>query len=251
MSDSWINIEGELISLKNTPQLLRDLGLIPVFLRRYLERKYTKDIKVTKEEQIQFQKRFLARENINDNDSLKTWLSMKGVSESEMNNNLYKSLLIDKFKENNFGSKLEELFLKRKTFLDRFTYSLIRVRTRNKAAELFLRLQEEESTFNELASSYSEGVEQILNGLIGPMELGKINPVIANKLLTSSPGQLWPPFEIEGWWVIIRLERTIPSTLNDQMKERLLNDMYEEWMRLKITKVLNDLKDSSKNITSQ
>ena len=251
MSDSWINIEGDLISLKNTPQLLRDLGLIPVFLRRYLERKYTKDIKVTKEEQIQFQKRFLARENINDNDSLKTWLSMKGVSESEMNNNLYKSLLIDKFKENNFGSKLEELFLKRKTFLDRFTYSLIRVRTRNKAAELFLRLQEEESTFNELASSYSEGVEQILNGLIGPMELGKINPVIANKLLTSSPGQLWPPFEIEGWWVIIRLERTIPSTLNDQMKERLLNDMYEEWMRLKITKVLNDLKDSSKNITSQ
>ena len=251
MDDSWINIEGDLISLNSTPELLRDLGLIPVFLRRYLEGKYTKNIKVTKEEQIQFQKTFLAKENINDKDSLKTWLSMKGVSESEMNNNLYKSLQIDKFKKNNFGSKLEALFLKRKTLLDRFTYSLIRVRTRNKAAELFLRLQEEESTFNELASSFSEGIEQILNGLIGPMELGKINPVIANKLLNSSPGQLCPPFEIEGWWVIIRLERTIPATLNDQMKARLLDDMYEEWMRLKITKVLNDLKDSFNNDISQ
>ena len=99
MDDSWINIEGDLISLNSTPELLRDLGLIPLFLRRYLEGKYTKNIKVTKEEQIQFQKTFLAKENINDKDSLKTWLSMKGVSESEMNNNLYKSLQIDKFKK--------------------------------------------------------------------------------------------------------------------------------------------------------
>ena len=83
------------------------------------------------------------------------------------------------------------MFLKRKTFLDGFTYSLIRVKTRNKAVfEIFLRLQEEESTFQDLASSFSEGVEQVLNGLIGPMELGQINPAIANKLLNSSPGQL-------------------------------------------------------------
>tara|TARA_B100000989_G_C19528916_1_gene468536 strand:+ start:1288 stop:2040 length:753 start_codon:yes stop_codon:yes gene_type:complete len=245
MSDNWINIEGELISLNSTPDLLRDLDLIPIFLRRYLERKYTNNIKVTKEEQIEFQKKFLIRENIKDKDNLKNWLSMKGVSESEMNKNLYKSLLIEKFKNENFGSKIESLFLKRKTLLDRFTYSLIRVKTRNKAAELFLRLQEEESTFQELASSFSEGVEQVLNGLIGPMELGKINPVIANKLLNSSPGQLWPPFEIEGWWVIIRLERSISSTLNEQMKNRLLDEMYEEWIFLKITKLLNDLKGSS------
>ncbi len=244
MSDNWINIEGELISLNSTPDLLRDLDLIPIFLRRYLERKYTNNIKVNKEEQIEFQKKFLIRENIKDKDNLQNWLSMKGVSESEMNKNLYKSLLIEKFKNENFGSKIESLFLKRKTLLDRFTYSLIRVRTRNKAAELFLRLQEEESTFQELASSFSEGIEQVLNGLIGPMELGKINPVIANKLLNSSPGQLWPPFEIEGWWVIIRLERSISSTLNEQMKNRLLDEMYEEWMLLKITKLLNDLKGS-------
>ena len=251
MKNNWINIEGELISLDSTPDLLRDLGLIPVFLRRYLENKYTNNINVTKEEQVEFQKKFLKKENIKDKDSLQSWLSMKGVSETEMNKNLYKSLLIEKFKNENFGSKIESLFLKRKTFLDRITYSLIRVRTKNKAAELFLRLQEEESTFNELASSYSEGVEQVLNGLIGPMEIGNINPFIANKLLNSSPGQLWPPFEIEGWWVIIRLERLIPSTLNDQMKNRLLDEMYEEWMRLKITKVLNDLKDSSNGISSQ
>lgn len=247
MNDNWINIEGDLISFSATPNLLEELNIIPIFLRRYLERKYTKEIKATKEEQIKFQKIFLRRENIRDKEGLEKWLSNKGISESEMNKNLYNGLLLEKFKEKSFGSKIEALFLKRKTFLDRFTYSLIRVKTRNKAAEIFLRLQEEESTFQDLASSFSEGVEQVLNGLIGPMELGQINPAIANKLLNSSPGQLWPPFEIEGWWVIIRLERSMPATLNESMRNRLINEMYEEWMKLKISKVILDL-NSSKQI---
>ena len=58
--ENWINIEGEEISLlKNTPSLLRELNLMPIFLRRFFEFKYTKNIIPTEDEQIVFQKDFL------------------------------------------------------------------------------------------------------------------------------------------------------------------------------------------------
>ena len=89
-----------------------------------------------------------------------------------------------------FGPRVEPLFLERKANLDRVMYSMLRVRERAKAVELHLRLEEEEATFADLASNFSEGSERQINGLIGPMELGRINPVLGERLRISTPGQL-------------------------------------------------------------
>ena len=177
MQENWINIEGDIISLKETPALLRDLNLMPLFLRRYFEKKYTRDVIPTKEEQIAFQKDFMQKEGIVDKDALAIWLEKNGKTEKEMNQILFDAIRLEKFKKQKFDSKVDSLFLERKSNLDRVTYSIIRVKSRAKAAELHLRLQEEESTFSELASTFSEGVENILHGLIGPVEYSSINPL--------------------------------------------------------------------------
>lgn len=241
MTENWINIEGDFLEIKNLPQQLKDLNLMPIFLRKYFERKFIKDIEVDKEEQISFQQKFMKKEGIKNKDELANWLKFNSISEKEISKQLYISLKLEKFKRSNFEDKVEDIFLKTKKNLDRVTYSLLRVKSKTKASELFIRLSEEESTFPELASKYSEGVEQVLHGLVGPMELGKVNPSIAERLLSSSPGQLWPPFELEGWWLLIRFERLISSSLNEMMKNRIINELYEISIRDKIKKTLDQL----------
>ena len=66
-------------------------------------------------------------------------------------------------------------------------YSMIRTKEKAKASEIHLRIDEEEDTFADLASEFSEGQEQQFNGLIGPIELGRINP-IAERLRISNSG---------------------------------------------------------------
>ncbi len=244
MTEDWINIEGETISFKETPALLRELNLMPIFLRRFFETKYTKDIVPTEDEQVIFQKAFLKKEGIVDDQSLKNWLLNNNKSEEEMNKILFNSLKIEIFKKKNFEEHLESIFINRKSDLDRVTYSLIRVKNRAKAAELHLRLKEEEATFQDLASTYSEGVENLFHGLIGPVEFGKVHPLIAERLKNSSPGDLWAPFEFDTFWLILRIERFLPATLNDAMKSRLINEMYEEWIKGKIIKTMENLEKS-------
>ena len=246
MNDDWINIEGELISLRDTPKLLKELNLIQIFLRRYFEKKYIKDITPSREDQVSHYQEFMRRERILNKNDLEAWLEQNNKTEAEMNKLLYDSLSLEIFKKKQFNSKVERVFLDRKIGLDRVSYSMIRVKSKSKAAELYIRLQEEEATFSDLASSYSEGVENVLNGLIGPIEFSKINSNIAAKLKNSEPGQLWPPFELESWWVIIRPERFFQATLNDQMRKRLIDEMYEIWIRSKIVKTINDLEKNSK-----
>ena len=93
--------------------------------------------------------------------------------------------------------------------------------------------------------SKEEGVENVLHGLIGPVEFGNVNPLISERLRNSSPGELWPPFEIDSWWIILRNERFIPATLNKTMEERLINEMYENWIKEKISKTIDNLEKST------
>lgn len=234
-------LAGDSIPLEQLPALLHELDLMPLLLRRHLERSHAVAHAPTHEQQVAFQQAFLAREHITDQVSLTAWLEHQGISEPQMSLRLFQALQLEMFKDTTFGPRVEPLFLERKSNLDRVSYSLLRTRERGKAAELHLRLEEEEDTFADLASIYSEGVEQQLNGLIGPMELGRINPVLAERLRISTPGQLWPPFEAEGWWVILRHERHWPAQLDEPMRQRLRDEMYELWMREQVSAALAQL----------
>ena len=164
MEENWINIEGDLLKINDLPQQLKELNLMPIFLRRYYESKFIKDIKAGKEEQVAFQQNFMNKEGIKNKDQLSNWLKVNSVSEQEMSRQLYVNLRLEKFKKEKFGDKIEDVFLKRKKNLDRVTYSLLRVKNRSTISELYIRLSEEEETFADLASNYSEGVEQVFQG---------------------------------------------------------------------------------------
>ena len=128
---------------------------------------------------------------------------------------------------------------------------MLRLRNQQEAEELYLQLSDDEASFAELASKYSKGIEKNLNGLIGPISLGETNPVIAERLKISKPGQLWPPFCYQDWWLIIRLERNLPAVLDDKMRENIINMMYEEWINQQIFPLINQLRASSKESKTQ
>ena len=245
MTNSF-TISGQVIDKERLPQLIGELDLFPLLVRRLIERQSVLKVIPTNEEQITYYQKFLKSNRITNAEALQIWLSVEGISEQVMSKRLYFSLQIDQFKEQKFGSLVESVFLERKSQLDRVLYSLIRVKNREKATELHLKLTEEEATFSELASSYTEGLEKEMNGLLGPMELGSLNPSISERLKISQPGQLWPPFESNGWWVLLRLERTLPASLDNSMYIRIINELYEEWMKLEVGNALSQLETDLK-----
>ena len=237
---------GQVIDKERLPELIGELDLFPLLVRKVIERQSVLKVIPSNEEQIAYYQKFLKSNRITNAEALQLWLQVEGISEQVMSNRLYFSLQIDQFKEQKFGSLVESVFLERKSQLDRVLYSLIRVKNREKATELHLKLTEEEATFSELASSYTEGLEKEMNGLLGPMELGSLNPSISERLKISQPGQLWPPFESNGWWVLLRLERILPASLDNGMYIRIINELYEEWMKLEVGNALSQLETDLK-----
>ena len=130
-----------------------------------------------------------------------------------------------------FRSDLNSYYLKRKSSLDKVTYSLLRTESKDLADEFYLRIKEAEDTFSQLASEYSEGPEKKTQGYVGPVSMGQTHPAIAKLLISSKEKQLWSPRKLEKWWVIIRLEKLECTQLDENMKRNLaceLGDLFIE-----------------------
>jgi len=123
---------------------------------------------------------------------------------------------VDKFSE-----RIPNYYLEKKSMLDKVQYSLVRVSSENLANELYLRIKEKESTFEEIARKYSEGPEKQSNGIIGPDPVGRAHPALAKLLQTSEKGQIWSPKKFDNWWIIVRLNYIQNTSLDDSLFKEL------------------------------
>ena len=221
--------------------MIIELDLLPVFVRRFIERSSSSSISPSEADQTLYQQGFLRKERISSPEELNFWLTTQDISEPQLSRQLFYSLQLEQFKHSKYSSQVENQFLENKSNLDKVMYSMIRTKQRAKCYELYLRITEEEDSFADLASEFSEGVEQQVNGLIGPLELGTINVAIAERLRVSKQGQLWEPFQQDGWWVLLRLEKLLPAKLDDSMKRRIIDDLHNNWIRQKTKEELSSI----------
>lgn len=143
---------------------------------------------------------------------------------------LIRQLKLQTFKQITWQAQLGSYFLQRKALLDRVIYSLIRTQDEGLAYELYFRIAESEQTFA-AAAAHGEGPETRTGGLVGPVELGSLHPDFARLLATRQVGQLTLPIAFDGWFIVLRVEELIPAQFDTVMKQRLLDERFEQWLQ--------------------
>lgn len=211
--------------------LLKQYGIMPSLMREMLIDCAIGEFSLTPEETFKACQQFYQQHQLNTDADLEAWLLSRGLSREQLNHLITRNTKLEKFKLSNWGFKLESYFLQRKANLDRVIYSLIRVKDIGVAQELYFRIQEGEQSFSQLAKEYSQGSEAETGGLLGPVELSVPHQNLAAMLTASQPEQLLPPTRLGEWIVIVRLEKFISAQLNESMRQRLLNELFETWIQ--------------------
>ena len=171
---------------------------------------------------------------LNGKEEIKAWMRLEGITEEDWQASLERQARWLEWCGEEYGGRLKEYFRSRKRQLDTVSYSMLRVKNEALALELYLRVKEGESAFEELAAEFSEGPERKYGGKIGPVPLSRPHPQLANLLQVSEEGRLWPPKELEGWWIVIRADKIINASLDARTSKRLLLELGEQEIHRKL-----------------
>ncbi len=225
-------LSSECISLLHKNKLLMPL------IKSELTKEVLSKVALDQQKKEQDLKNFSKTLGITDEESKKQWLSENHYDMSDFQHFASFENQLRKYAKENFSSQVESWFLKRKDQLDIIVYSLIRTKDFFKAKELFLRIAEDNEDFGELAAKYSEGIERKTRGLVGPEQLSKAHPTLAEVLRTSKIGIAQEPIHIDGVFIITRVESYDPAHLDDFMRKKMEEELFAAWID-KQTKDLN------------
>lgn len=135
---------------------------------------------------------------------------------------------LQKWMEERYRDRLDAYFLERREDLEQVVYGMIRLRHQGVAEELYLRLLDDEAEFGELARQYSLGDERFTRGLVGPMRISQPHPTIQAVLQKLAIGDLHPPFVVDQWVLLVRMEHRQPAQLNEATMLQLCQELLQQ-----------------------
>jgi parvulin-like peptidyl-prolyl isomerase len=227
-----LQVNGQSIAADEVLPLLMRYQMLPDLVRELITDQAIASIVCTNDE--------LTTINANNHSLLE-----RPIESQQEEQQAIRSLKIEKFKQLKWGDQIDLYSLQRQDQLAKVIYSLIRTRDRELLNELYFRIESKEQSFAELARLYSEGTEAQTDGLIGPVELGSYHPAFAHLLAHSPLGQLQSPIQLGEWWVILRVEQRIAAQLDAEMRQRLLNELFEKWRDHRLSRIWPQVKGAS------
>ena len=230
------------ISGEEVVDLLQKYGMMSQLQRELIVDTAIESIELTAEEIFSGYKAFYQQRQINSDADRADWLECNHITLPQFEHFVLRTLKLDRFKRETFANKVDSYFLQRKSQLDRASYSVLGVKSFHLAQELLLRVQDEEAKFSDLIEEYSRGQADETNGLRGPHELSIPHPILATQLRSLKPGELSSPLQIANWFIIARLEKYFPAKLDEKMRNRLIDELYDSWIQARFNQFVYKFK---------
>ena len=223
----------------NCIKLLHKNNLLKPLIRSELIRNKLSKIHIETEVKEKIISDFCKKLNISDDTQLNEWLEENKLDKTNLEELALNNIRLKEYCKLNFEHQVASKFLDRKNELDIVVYSLIRVKDFFLAREIFFRIQEKEASFGDMAAKHSQGIENKTRGLIGPSPSGKAHPKLRELIQKSKIGKVNSPIQIDEYYIILRLEYFEPAKLDSFMKEKMSEELFNQWVT-KETEIVNN-----------
>ena len=177
---------------------------------------------------------FRLENQLTDYESFQEWLASVGIDSATFRGQIASNLKLQSLKTTVTQPNLQEYFIERKLFLDKVVLSRLVVENQALAQELKSQIVEDGVPFEQLVQEYSIAEDRIFNGMMGVVSPGSMPDTLRSAVYSANPGDLLEPLEIQGLWYLVRVEKFLDAALDEQLKQELQDELFEQWLDDKI-----------------
>ena len=228
---------------KECINLLDKNNMLLALIESEVKRHELSTVKIEKELKTKLLNDLIKKVGLTDLESFNKWVKDNKINKEKLEESTLNDLKIKRYCKKKFELKAESRFLERKSNLDIIVYSMIRVKETAKAREIYLRITEDKEDFGDLATQFSEGIEKRTRGIIGPAPLGAAHPILIEHLKDKKAGEVQPPIFIDNYHIIVRIESYEPAKLDNFMREKMSEELFNNWIKAEAKKISITLLD--------
>ncbi|MNI14074.1 peptidylprolyl isomerase [compost metagenome] len=170
------------------------------------------------------------------------WLSKRGLTTADLMESAKTRLLTEKVKRIVSEDKIDGYFLENRLSFDKAIISQLIVDSREQAQELLFQLEEGEP-FYQLAQIYClNSSSKYDGGYVGLVGRNELSGEEESFVFSSEAGQSGGPFPIGSCYRLLYVWEVIPSALTGELRIKLADLIYEEWLNEAVQRSKVDIK---------
>ena len=164
------------------------------------------------------------------NEANKDGESVGNISAAILREKLRVAPAIERWSREQWGHRLDSLYLQSKQQLDKASCRFLRVRDKGLASELYHRIKARETTFAKAAFEFSEGPERNNGGLIPLQALQSMPFGLAPLLEKLEIGKISQPIRLGKGYCLVELLELSASRLDTKTERVLLAEQLRVWI---------------------
>jgi parvulin-like peptidyl-prolyl isomerase len=180
---------------------------------------------------------YARRQGLDSLETLDGWRHSRGLSLDQLERLVSFETRLQQATETLWAGDVSSLFLEQRTEFDQVVMSVVRIDDADLATELFFQLQEGELSFPELVENYAQGLDRTNRGIVGPIRVQQLNPLLAKVVRRYRPGVLIPPLDISGRVHLMRVESLQPAQLDGPLQDQLLIRLRNRWLNQQLVRL--------------
>ncbi|HEY9835201.1 MAG TPA: peptidylprolyl isomerase [Stenomitos sp.] len=190
--------------------------------------------------------------NLQRADETLAWLKKHCLSVDEFEEVAYISLISSKLAQALFTDKVEPFFLEHQLDYVRVVLYEVALDDEDLAMELFYALTEGEINFYEITHQYIQDKElRRSGGYRGILQRKDLKPEISAAVFAATPPEILKPIVTSKGVHLILVEELIQPQLNEMLRNKILSDLFSDWLKQKLASIEIEIDLNSKNASSK
>lgn len=167
--------------------------------------------------------------------AMHSWLQDNDLRVIDLEGTLEQALLLEKFRRHLAAARLQEHFAAAANRYARVQLNYFTVPAEGLARELLARIQDDGADFAELARQHDE----MKNDTV--VMRADLSAAVAEAVFKARPDSVVGPVHVERGWQLFHVHAIQPPQLDDATRARIEQDLFDRWLRERLTDVRIDL----------
>ena len=165
------------------------------------------------------------------------WLKENNLDLDNFETIIYQDLLTDKLAKHLFDDQVAAYFYEHQIDYQQTIIYQIILDNFDLAMELFFGIQEGEFSFWEIARQYIKDPElRRCGGYQGILQRTELKPEISAAVFAAKVPQILKPISIEKNAYLIFVEEIIQPKLDEKLRDKIRQELYEQWLNQQLQK---------------
>lgn len=240
----WQEVFGQLQLFGKLRPFIQDIASQRILMQEVAART---DLEVDPVELDQRILEFREKKSLSEEEALRVWLQQEQIDYQGFRSRLYFGLKVSKLKQLIAEPDVQREFETRSDSFERLELSYLVSPSFETAQNLGQQLHSGTTSFEALAGQVTLNGEYKVKAPAAPVRRSWLPKELQEVLQSASPLELHGPLAIGEQWMVFRLERMIPANLDERLKRQLTDELFNRWLRGKLSGLHIRLSENSES----